>query len=101
MNKKEMINKILSLGIEYPMIIVSYADWNGGRENISIFGKEAEDILMNGAGDFNYVEFVAPDADSLYKAIKSGKHTFLDEWEYFHEPHQERLYKLEDFIPGY
>lgn len=77
MTKKEAINMVLDANIKYPMVILSEADWKGGRQCYSYFGDEAENMLIYGMGDFDYIEFIAKCNNDLYRAIMNGK-TFTD-----------------------
>ena len=68
--KKGIIEKVLSLDIEYPVCVVSYADWRGGCQMDIEAGKRAADILESGAGDFNYIEFTAMNPHELARGLQ-------------------------------
>lgn len=97
MTKTDIINKILDANIEYPMVILSEADWKGGRQCCSLFGEQAADLISDGTDDFDYIEFVAESNDDLYHAVMSGK-TFVDEYDTDHGIEEEER-SIECFIP--
>lgn len=77
MTKMELINGILNANVEYPMIVLSEADWKGGRQCCSAFGEQAQSLIDDGPADFDYIEFIAWCNNDLYRAIMNGK-TFTD-----------------------
>lgn len=97
MTKADIINKILDANIEYPMVILSEADWKGGRQCDSVFGERAQSLIEDGPDDFDYIEFVAESNNDLYRAVMSGK-TFTDEYDTDHGI-EEEVRSIECFIP--
>lgn len=97
MTRKEIINGILDANIEYPMIILSKADWNGGRQCVEYSGWMAEHLIDGGCDDFDYIKFVAWCNDDLYRAVMSNK-TFIDEYDTNHGMEFEER-SIECFIP--
>lgn len=86
---------VSSLKLDYPVIIVSYADWRGGCQVDMEYGTRAEDILENGAGDFNYVEFVAENPDELAHGLAKNT-SFVDIYD--RDTYEEITILLADFF---
>lgn len=80
MTKMELINGILNANVEYPMIVLSEADWKGGRQCCSVFGEQAQSLIDDGPADFDYIEFIAWCNDDLYRAIVKDI-SFTDEYD--------------------
>ena len=92
MTKRQFIDLLSVKGVK-SAIIVSYADWCGGRQNDVVLNTPIEDVREN-LSDFAYIEWHGNATD----VVRSRNRVFYDTFEWAYQPRQEEPVTLQELV---